>query len=93
MENTHSFVRGVDQDDLVVFVHTVLVDPVRVQNTEVTTLASNTLLGSRTERSLELEVVDTLTNGFTESGTYPSSEKEKKKIPKNDWYPSSSITE
>ena len=46
-----------------------LVDPVRVENSETSTSSRNSLLGGRSERSLELEVVDTLVRGFTESGS------------------------
>ncbi len=66
---TDSLVLRVNGDDLKVLVNTVLVDPVAVQDAQVGTLASNTLLGSGTKRTLVLEVVDTLTNGLTESGT------------------------
>ena len=59
----------VNEDDLVVFVDTVLVDPVRVQDTQVSTTPSNSLLGSTTQSALELEVVNTLTNGLAVGGT------------------------
>lgn len=87
-------VRGVDEDDLVVLVDTVLVDPVRVEatsqfwalgrqvrgfrpqsqysHTEVSAALANTLLGSRLETTLELEVVDTLADGLTVGGTLGS---------------------
>ena len=50
----------VNEDDLEVLVGRVLVDPVGVQDTQVGATASNTLLGSRLERSLVLELVHTL---------------------------------
>jgi hypothetical protein len=53
-------VLGVDEDDLEVLVGGVLVDPVRVENTQVGAATSDTLLGSRLERSLVLELVHTL---------------------------------
>ena len=46
-----------------------LVDPVRVENSESSTSSRNSFLGGRSERSLELEVVDTLVRGFTESSS------------------------
>lgn len=64
-----SLVRRVDTDDLVVLVDTVLVDPVRVQDSQVAATPANTLLGGGSETSLELEVVDTLSDGFTVGGT------------------------
>jgi hypothetical protein len=50
----------VDEDDLEVLVGGVLVDPVRVENTQISATTSDTLLGSRLERSLVLELVHTL---------------------------------
>jgi hypothetical protein len=66
---TDGLVRRVDEDDLEVLVHTVLVDPVRVEDAESTAAAGNTLLGGRTKRALELELVDTLVGGLAEGGT------------------------
>ena len=54
----------VDQDNLVVLVGRVLVDPVRVQDTEVGAAATNTLLSGSLERALVLELVDTLVGGL-----------------------------
>lgn len=62
-------VRGVDQDDLSVVVGGVVVDPVRVQHTQVSATSANTLLSNGAERSLVLQVVDTLVRGLTVSGT------------------------
>jgi hypothetical protein len=53
-------VRGVDEDDLVVLVDRVLVDPVRVEDAEVAAAAADTLLGGGLERTRVLELVDTL---------------------------------
>lgn len=57
-------VLGVDEDDLVVFVGGVLVDPVRVEDAQVGASATDTLLGGRLERALVLELVDTLVGGL-----------------------------
>lgn len=54
----------VDEDDLVVLVGRVLVDPVAVQDTQVGAAATNTLLSGGLERSLVLELVDSLVGGF-----------------------------
>jgi hypothetical protein len=54
----------VHEDDLVVLVGRVLVDPVGVQDTQVGAAASNTLLGSGSERSLILQLVNTLVGGL-----------------------------
>lgn len=64
-----SLVGGVDEDDLVVLVDTVTVDLVRVEDTQVSTTAANTLLSGSLQATLELEVVDTLANGLTVGGT------------------------
>jgi hypothetical protein len=64
-----SLVLRVDTDDLKVLVHTVLVDPVRVEHTQVGRLSSHSLFGSSSERSLVLEVVHTLVHGLTVGGS------------------------
>lgn len=66
---TDSLVGGVDEDDLEVLVDTILVDPVRVEDTESSATTGNTLLGGRAERTLELEVVDSLVGGLSEGGS------------------------
>ena len=60
---------GVDEDDLVVLVHAILVDPVRVEDTEVAAATANTLLSNATKTALGLEVVDTLADGLAVGGT------------------------
>lgn len=67
---THRLVVGVNKDNLVVLVNTVLVDPVRVKHTQVSASASNTLLSGAPQSTLELEVVDTLAYGLTVGRTY-----------------------
>jgi hypothetical protein len=57
-------VLGVDEDDFVVLVGRVLVDPVRVEDAQVGAAASDTLLGGGLERTLVLELVDTLVGGL-----------------------------
>lgn len=52
-------VLGVNEDDLEVLVGGVLVDPVGVQDTQVSAAAANTLLSGGTEGTLVLELVDT----------------------------------
>ena len=54
-----SLVLGVDEDNLVVLVGGVLVDPVGVQDTQVGAAAADTLLSGGTEGALVLELVDT----------------------------------
>jgi hypothetical protein len=61
---TNSLVLRINENDLEVLVGRVLIDPVRVQDTQVSATASNTLLGSRLERSLVLELVHTLVGRF-----------------------------
>lgn len=62
-------VLGVDKDDLKVLVGGVLVDPVRVEDAQVGAAAADTLLSSRLERALVLELVHTLVGGLAVSGT------------------------
>ena len=67
---THSLVVGVDKNDLVVLVDAVLVDPVGVEDTEVTAPPANTLLGDTPQTTLGLELGDTLANGLAVGITY-----------------------
>jgi hypothetical protein len=62
-------VRGVDKDDLKVLVGGILVDPIRVQHTEIGALLTDTLFGGGAEGALVLKLVDTLVDGLTVSGT------------------------
>lgn len=57
-------VLGVDEDDLVVLVGGVLVNPVRVEDAQVGAAAADTLLGGGGEGALVLELVDTLVGGL-----------------------------
>jgi hypothetical protein len=66
---TDSLVRRIDKDDFKVLVSSVLVDPVRVQHTEVSTLTANTFFSSGTERTLVLQLRNTLIDRLTESST------------------------
>jgi hypothetical protein len=61
---TDGLVLGVNEDDLVVLVGGVLVDPVGVQDAEVGAAAADTLLSSGLEGALVLELVDTLVGGL-----------------------------
>lgn len=60
-------VLGVDEDDLVVLVGAVLVDPVGVEDAEVGAAAADTLLSGGLESTLVLELVDTLVGGLAYS--------------------------
>ena len=68
--NTNSLVVGVNEDDLVVLVNTVLVNPVRVQDTQVAASLANTLFRNALQAALGLEVVDTLADGLAVGSTY-----------------------
>lgn len=57
-------VLGVDEDDFVVFVGGILVDPVGVEDAQIGTSLANTLFSGGLEGSLVLELVDTLVGGF-----------------------------
>ena len=63
-EGAYSLVVGVDENDFIVLVNTILVDPVGVQDTEVAAASSDTLFSSRAETTLVLQVVNTLANGL-----------------------------
>jgi len=66
---TNGLVIRVYENNLVVLVDTILIDPVRVQDPQVPAPLANTLLCCAPETALELQVVDTLANGFAISGT------------------------
>lgn len=57
-------VLGIDKDDLVVLVGGVLVDPVGVQDAQVSSAATNTLLSGGLESTLVLELVNTVVGGL-----------------------------
>lgn len=57
---TDGFVLRIDQDDFEVLVGGILIDPVRVQNSQIGATTSDTFFGSRLEGTLILELVDTL---------------------------------
>jgi hypothetical protein len=54
----------VDEDDLEVFVGGILVDPVRVEDSQVGATAADTLFGGGAEGALVFELVHTLVGGF-----------------------------
>lgn len=57
-------VLGVDEDDLVVLVGRVLVDPVRVEDAQVGAAATDTLLSGGLQGTLVLQLVHTLVGGL-----------------------------
>lgn len=59
----------IEKNDLKVLVSGVLVNPVRVKDTEVRSTATNTLFSSSTQRTLVLKLVYTLVGRLTVSGT------------------------
>ena len=60
---------GVNQDNLEVLVHAILINPVGVEDAEVTAAPANTFLRDGAKTSLELEVVNTLADGLAVGGT------------------------
>ena len=62
---THSVVCRVNQDDLVVLVGRILVEPVGVDDSEAAQFPSSTLLSNGTLAPLELELGDSLVCGLT----------------------------
>lgn len=65
----NGLVLGVNEDDLEVLVGGVLVDPVGVQDAQVSAAAANTLLSSGAQSTLVLELVYTLVGGLAVGGT------------------------
>ena len=57
---TDGLVLRVHQDNLEILVGGILIDPVRVKDSQVGAATANTLLGRRFERALVLELIHTL---------------------------------
>ena len=57
---TNGFVLRIDEDDFKVLVGGILIDPIRVQHSQIGATTSNTFFGSRLEGTLILELIDTL---------------------------------
>jgi hypothetical protein len=62
--DTYRFVVGVDEYNLIILVHAILVDPIRVQYPQVATTTANTFFSNTPQTTLELEMVDTLADRF-----------------------------
>ena len=62
-------VRRIDQDDFEVFVSTVLVDPVGVQDSQVACTTANTLFSSSSQGSLVFQMGNTLVSWLTISSS------------------------
>ena len=62
-------VLGIDEDDFKVLVGGILVDPVRVQHTEIGGGATSTLLSNTSQISNKLKLVDTLILGLSVDNT------------------------
>jgi len=63
--SSDSLVRRIDKDDLEVLVCRILVDPVCVEDSQVGASLSDSFLSSRPERSLVLQLIDTLVGGLS----------------------------
>ena len=51
---------GINKDNFVIFVCRILINPVRVQNTEVIAVSASSLLSNTSQVSDEFQLVDTL---------------------------------
>jgi hypothetical protein len=65
-------VLGIHKDDLEIFVRSILINPIRIQNAQIGTLSSHSLLCRRLQTLLVLELIDTLIRGFPVRGSLPS---------------------
>jgi hypothetical protein len=63
-------VARIHEDNLEILVNTVLIHPVRIQDSQVSTAPSNTFLGGTPETALRLQVVDTLADRLAVSSTW-----------------------
>ena len=57
---TNGFMLRINKDDFKVFVGRILVDPVGVQHPQIGAAATNAFFGSRFQRPLVFELIDTL---------------------------------
>lgn len=64
----HNVLR-INHDDFEVFVGGILVDPVRVEDAEVSASSAGTFLGNTSKVANKLQLVDTLVLGFTVNNT------------------------
>lgn len=62
--SSDSLVGRVNEDDLKILVCRILVDPVRVEDSQVGASSTDSFLGGRSEGSLVLQLVDTLVGGL-----------------------------
>ena len=60
----NSLVLRVNENDFIVLVRGILVDPVRVEHPQISAATANTFLGGRSKRALVLELVHTLVGGL-----------------------------
>ena len=65
----HRFVVGIHQNDFVVLVNAILIDPIRIQYSEVPTSPANSFFCSAAQTSLVFQVVDALADRFAVRGT------------------------
>ena len=65
----HSLVLGVNKDDFEELEGSVLANPVRVEDSEVSAASSDSLLSNSSVGSARLELVDTLVDGLTVNDT------------------------
>jgi hypothetical protein len=63
--SSNGFVLRIDQDDLKVLVCRILINPVRVEDSQICTTTSHTLLGRGFQRPLVFELIDTLVCWFS----------------------------
>ena len=64
------FVLWIDKNNFEIFESSILVDPVRVQDTEIATETSNTLLANTAKITAHLQLVNTVVFGFTVHDTF-----------------------
>jgi len=64
-----SLVSSIDHDDFVIFISSILSNPVRVEDSQTTNLSTNSFLSNGLEVSGELELNDTLVGWLTADDT------------------------
>ena len=66
---SYGIVEGVNHDDLEELEGSVLTNPVRVEDSEISAASANSLLSNSSVRSVGLKLVDTLVNGLAVNNT------------------------
>ena len=69
----------INQNDFIIFHGSILIDPIRIQNTQIGIFASHLFFGHTLQVTFKFQLIDTLIFGFAKHHTYVETKKKKKK--------------